>query len=133
MKLRSPILIVPAIALGAVVILALGTFHKSYSVNLTSVSDTLSTSRLSWVGRQAAGNTVGSALVNIDTSQGVYESTSSANLFVNDSVRIGNGAAMGLYTVTGVLSTSQIEVNPVLASGQATAGQFIIASRSASH
>lgn len=133
MTSRSPLLIVPAIIIGIGVILVSGSLHKSYSVNLTSVTDTLSTSRLSWVGREAAGNIVGSAIVNIDTTANTYESTSSANLFVNDTIRLGNGAAMGSYTVKGILSTSQIQVTPVLASGQATAGQFMIASRSATH
>lgn len=110
-----------------------GYIQKSKSANLISVSDTLSTSRLSWVAREGAGNSVGSSLVNIDTTQGAYESTSSGNLFVNDSVAIGNGGAMSTYTVTSISSASQFSVNPVLAAGQASAGDFMIATRSATH
>lgn len=113
--------------------LKLGNINQTNSLNLTSVSDTLSTSRLSFVARLGAGNTVGSSIITIDTTQGAYESTSSANLFSGDTVRIGNGAAMGSYTVTGAPSISTFTTSAGLSSGQTTAGMFVIATRSATH
>lgn len=107
--------------------------QTTYSLNLTNVSDTLSTSRLSWVARLGAGNASGSALVNIDTTQGLYESTSSANLFTNDTLAIANGIALGSFTVKNITSVSQIEISPVLGTNEAAAGSFMIATRSASH
>lgn len=121
------------LVVAAVLFLRLGIGSRVNSANLTNVSDTLSTSRLSFVGREASGNSVGSGIVNIDATPNAYESTSSANLFTNDWLAIGNGGLFGQYQVTGITSPTQIQVNPVLAAGQATAGQFIIATRSATH
>ncbi|PWU22794.1 hypothetical protein C5B42_05095 [Candidatus Cerribacteria bacterium 'Amazon FNV 2010 28 9'] len=114
--------------------LSLGSHNQTHSLNLTSVTDTLSTSRFSWVGRLAAGNISGSSIVTLDTTANEYESTSSGNLFTNDTVAIGNGAAIVTNdTVKNILSLSQFEISPALTSSQTTAGMFIIATRSATH
>ncbi len=124
---------VALLGLVSAIFLKLGNGNQTNSLNLTSVSDTLSTSRLSFVARLGAGNSVGSSVIFLDTTQGAYESTSSANLFAGDTVRIGNGAAMGSYTVTGAPSTSSFTTSVGLSSGQTSAGMFVIATRSATH
>lgn len=106
---------------------------KVYSNNLTSVSDTLSTSRLSFVGRLGSGNTTSSSTVFLDTTQGAWESTDSADLFVNDTVGIGNGASIGTDTVTSIPFNSSFNIGAGLTSSQTTTGMFVIATRSATH
>lgn len=107
--------------------------NQTSSLNLTGVSDTLSTSRFSFVGRLASGNSAGSGLVTLDTSPNTYESTSSANLFVNDSVGIGDSTGISTYTVSDIISASQFQISTSLGSGDADAGDFVIATRSATH
>lgn len=111
-------------------------FYSVRSANLTSVSVTLSTPRLSFSGILAAGNTVGSSVVTLNSTAGAAPSTSSANLFEADTVLIGSrqyrvaspSAGAG-FTITGHAQTPAINT---LQSGDADAGDAVIASRSAS-
>ncbi len=106
------------------------------SANLTSVSVTLSTPRLSFHGILAAGNTVGSSVVTLNSTAGAAPSTSSANLFEGDTILIGSrqyrvaspSAGAG-FTITGHATTPAINT---LQSGDADTNDLAIASRSAS-
>lgn len=101
------------------------------SANLTAVKDTLSTSRLSYYGTLAAGNSVDSTIVQIKTSG--PPSTSSANLFTGDSVWIGDGATGTNYTVDDVLDTDEFQITAGLGSGDSDENDLVIATRSATH
>lgn len=101
------------------------------SANLTSVKDTLSTSRLSYYGTLAAGNTAGSTLVQVKTSGA--PSTSTANLFTGDTVWIGDGATGSTYTVDDIYDTDQFTITAGLGSGDADENDLVIATRSATH
>lgn len=103
---------------------------KNYSNNLTSVSITLANSRLSFSGGLAAGNTVGSSVITINTTPGAFPSTSSAQLVQGDVVRIGNDGSMGSYTIASTSSVSTFSVTAGLSSGNETTGNAVISTQS---
>ncbi|MEI6690334.1 MAG: hypothetical protein WCL07_01145 [bacterium] len=103
-----------------IVCVGLSIIHPTHLVegtNLTSVTDTLQSSRLSVAARvNATGTTVGSSSVLIKTSSSTpFFSTTTANLKVGDSLVIGTGT----YTVVGINAVDKFSVSPVLASGDA--------------
>ncbi len=112
-----------------------GMYQKSESASLTNVSVTLSNSQLSFSGALAAGNTVGSSQVTIDTTTGNWPSTTSAQLVsgdgTDDDVGIGNANTISTYSVTSINNASTFNVTPVLASGDTETGDIVIATRSA--
>lgn len=85
------------------------------SANLTSVKDTLQTSRLSVRARvDTAGTAVGSSTVTLKTSSSAPANTiSTANLRAGDSIQINTNT----YTVVSILSNSQFSVSPVVQTG----------------
>ncbi len=87
------------------------------SANLTSVKDTLQSSRLSFNGRvDSSGTTAGSSRVKLQTSASApANSVTTAPLRSQDSLTIGTGA----YTVVDIFDTDEFDVTPVLASGDA--------------
>lgn len=91
--------------------------HELSSANLTSVKDTLQTSRLSVNARvDATGTVVGSSRVKIKTSASAPANTiTTNNLKAQDSIIIGTGT----YTIVDVIDADEIDVSPVLAAGDA--------------
>lgn len=85
------------------------------SANLTSVKDTLQSSRLSVNARvDATGTTVGSSNVKLKTVASAPANTiSTANLRAGDSLVIGTGT----YTIVGIADADEFTVTPVIASG----------------
>lgn len=85
------------------------------SANLTSVKDTLQTSRLSWGARiEADGTDAGSSRVQIQSAPAVpYNSTSTANLKSGDSITINANA----YTIVGIIDADEFTVSPVVVAG----------------
>jgi hypothetical protein len=110
--------------------------NQLQSASLTSVSVTLSNSRLSFRGGLAAGNTAGSSTVILNTTPGAYPSTSSAQLVEGDTLLIGEAGSLGTYTVasTSSLSTFTIKspANSALLAGDSEAADDVIASNSSS-
>ncbi len=100
--------------------------------DLSTVSVTTSDPRPSFRGILGAGNTAGTSAVVINTTNGAYPSTSSAQLYINDQVRIGEGGSMASYSVTDIVSASTFNVSPALAVGDADTGDDVIATRSGS-
>lgn len=88
------------------------------SANLTSVKDTLQTSRLSVNARvDVAGTVVGGSNVRLKTVASTPANTvSTANLHDGDVLTIGTGS----YTVVGIFDSSNFTVTPVIASGDQT-------------
>lgn len=105
--------------------------NVGYSAELSSVSVTMSNPRPSFVGALAAGNTVGSNLVTINTTAGSYPSTSSAQLVEGDVLAIGNGATLHSYTVASTSSLAVIETTAALVSGDSDTGDSVIGTQSA--
>ena len=122
------------IAVAIAALLSLGaafTANKSQADSLTSVSVTLSNPRLSFRGALAAGNTLASSIVIINTTAGDYPSTSSAQLVQGDVLRIGETSSLGSYTVASTSSLSTLSITTGLAAGDIEAADDVIASQSA--
>ena len=122
------------VVITAVVLFAPSYTRKAQSANLTSVSDTLSTSKLSFYGLMGAGNTVGSTLITINTT--TAPSTSSTQLAspsaATSTVKIGT-RGYTMSSTTPNADESKFEITTALQTGDQTAGNAIIASSSASH
>ena len=108
---------------------------KLDSANLTSVKNTLSNSRLSYVGAVGAGNTVGSSIVTIKTTSlpGWATSDDTDNLFSGDTLHIGSNDD---YTVVDIYDTNEIQIYHAGDGLQATdvdVDDPIIATSSAQH
>ena len=101
------------------------------SANLTSVKDTLSTSRLSYYGSLNGAHTVGPTIVKVNTSG--MPSTSTANLFTGDTTWIGDGSTGSTYTVDDIIDTDEFTITAGLASGDVEDDDLVIATRSATH
>ena len=93
------------------------------SANLTSVADTLQSSRLSWGARvEADGTTVGGSRVQIQAAPAApLNSTSTANLHAGDSILINANS----YTIVGIVDADEFTVSPVVQSGDADDGDPI--------
>jgi len=91
--------------------------HQLESANLTSVKDTLQSSRLSVRARvDATGTTAGSSNVKLKTSASAPANTiTTNNLKAQDSIVIGTGT----YTVVDIIDSDEFTVTPVLAAGDA--------------
>lgn len=112
--------------------------QKIRSANLTSVSVTLSTPRLSFVGKLAAGNTVGSSIVTIVTTANGASSTTSTELAEGDTVAIGDAGTLTSYTVASASATDatftiKSPSAATLQSGDADSGDAVISTQSATH
>lgn len=106
--------------------------QKTQSANLTSVSDTLSTSKLSFYGLMGSGNSIGETLININTT--TAPSTSSSQLASPSASTVKIGATV--YNLSGTMPNqdqSHFSISSALLSGDQTAGNAIIATSSASH
>ncbi len=103
----------------------------TYSASLANTSVTLSNARLSFRGKLAAGNTVGTTLATINTTVGAAPSTDSAQLVEGDGLAIGEAGSLGSYTVASTSSNAVINLTGALASGNADAGDDVISTQSA--
>jgi len=101
------------------------------SAVLTSVKDTLSSSRLSYYNSLAPGNAVGSTLVRINTSG--MPSTNTINLFTNDSVWIGTAGTGSTYVIDNISDADEFQITTGLGASDADQNDLVIATRSASH
>lgn len=103
---------------GFIVLCFLGVLlHPAHleSANLTTIKDTLQTSRLSVNARvDATGTSVGSSRVKLKTVASAPAYTiSTANLRVKDSLTIGTGT----YEIVNIIDADEFDVSPVLLSG----------------
>ncbi len=104
------------------------------TATLSSVKNTLSSSRLSYVGAVGSGNTAGGTLLTIKTSslEGWATSDDNLNLFTGDSLMIGSTSP---YTVVDVFGTDQIQIyrSGGLGADDVDVDDPVIATRSAQH
>lgn len=131
---RRPTLvnIISAVPICLALLLIVGAInHQLKSASLSTVSVTSSNPRPSFRGALAAGNTVGSTLVTINTTANAYPSTSSAQLVEGDVMRIGEGGSLGSYTVASTSSLSTFSITTALASGDTELNDDVISTSSA--
>ena len=120
---RSGLFLFLAISLGLILARDLG------SANLTSVKDTLETSRLSFHAANASGITAGSSVIQIQTSG--YPSTSTANLFPGDTIKyLGTG---NTYTVDQIIDSDEFSITGTLATADSDANDEFVVIRTATH
>ncbi len=122
---------------GLVVVFCLATLLRPSpleSANLTSVKDTLQSSRLSVNARvDSTGTTVGSSHVLIKTSASAPSNTiSTANLKAGDTLKIG-ASADDFYTVIDIIDADEFTVSPVLASGDADDNDVVYLEKKPQH
>ncbi|MCB9813506.1 MAG: hypothetical protein H6772_03805 [Pseudomonadales bacterium] len=110
-----------------------GFYQQSQSANMTSVSATLSNSRLSFRGKLTTGNSVGSSQITINSTVGSNPSTSSAQLVTGDVLAIGDTSSLASYTITSIDSASVVNITPVLLAGDADTNDDVISTQSATH
>ncbi len=106
------------------------------SASLTNVKNTLSNSRLSYVGAVDGANTSeGSSIVTVDTTPGVDWATSddNFNLFSGDTIKIGDKTDYTIVDIINDASDNQIQISPVVDTGDGDQDDPIIATRSAQH
>ncbi len=95
----------------------------SFAANLTSMRDTLSTSRMSFSGRVKTPSIAGSGHVYIYTAtSGNFTSISTDGLKPGDSVQIGG---TNFYTIASIVNSSEFTVTTNLAVGDADDGDAI--------
>lgn len=106
------------------------------SANLTSVKDTLSSSRRSYVGAVDGTNTSeGGSIVYIDTgtTAGWATSVDNFNLFSGDTLKVGDKTDYTIVDIINDASDNKIQINPVVDTGDGDQNDPIIATRSAQH
>ena len=103
------------------------------SVPPTSVKDTLSSSQLSYFANLDTGNSISDTLITIELSGN--PSNTSNNLFVGDTLSIGDSSttALSTYIVRDVGNTAQIQINTGLSAENLLSGAAVIATHSAIH
>ena len=112
--------------------LVMGQLESTKSAPLASVSVTLSNSRPSFRGGLTTGNIVGTSEVILNTTNGIWPSSSSAQLVIGDVVRIGEAGSLGTYTVTEIdpTNSNSFNVTPVLLAGDTDLNDDVVASTS---
>jgi hypothetical protein len=106
------------------------------SANLTGVKNTLSSSRLSYIGAVDGANTSeGSSIVTVDTTPGVNWATSddNFNLFSGDTLHVGDKTDYTVVDIINDANDNQIQISPVVDTGDGDQDDPIIATRSAQH
>ncbi len=106
------------------------------SANLSGVKNTLSSSRLSYVGAvDATGTTAASSIVTVKTSSlpGWATSDDNFNLFSGDTLMVGSSTTYTVVDVVNDASDNKIQVTPALAGSDDDDNDPVIATRSAQH
>ena len=101
----------------------------------SNVKDTINNSQLSYFARMAAGVNPGDSLIKINPGSDASSITTN-NLFVGDTLGIGNAATNGgltIYTIRGIGDTINIQLNSGIGQSNAVSGAAIISTRSADH
>lgn len=99
------------------------------SANLTSASDTLETSRLSFYSALQGAHTTGSTIITINNTD--YASKSTANLFPGDTI-IFTGSS-NTYTVDQIISSTEFSITSGLAAADTDNGDQFYVKREATH
>jgi hypothetical protein len=103
------------------------------STSPTNIKDTLSSSQLSYFARLGSGNSAGNTSVKIALTGNPSNTTN--NLFVGDTIAIGNSSSTDLtkYTINGIGDTANFNITSGLSAENNLVGSAVIATRSAIH
>jgi hypothetical protein len=113
-------------------VLNLGHFIKPVNSASQDIKDQMSNPELSYFARMAVGTSVGNSIFKVQSSGNPSLSTS--NLFIGTTLAIGNtNGGSNLFTVSGIASTADIQINSTLSSDNAFPGAYVIATNSAIH
>lgn len=107
-------------------------------VAMTNVKDTLSNSQLSFFGILGDGNSATETIVRLNTGTTAAPSFSTANLFIGDTIAIGNtgpGTSQPVtnYIIEDIGNTGTFFINTGLGTDNIWEGAPVIATRSAVH
>lgn len=105
---------------------------------MSSVKDTLSNSQLSFFGKLDAGSTAGDTIIRLNLGTTSAPSYTTANLFVGDTIAIGNtgpGTSQPVtnYVIEDIGNTATILITTGLGTSNVWAGAPVIATHSAVH
>ncbi len=110
---------------------------KQLGADLSTASDTLDDNRLSFVGALASGNSVGVSMITIDTNPsatyGWAMTDKNFNLFPEDTMMVGTRTNYEVDDIIDDATDNKIQLTTALQSGDADAGDPVIATRSATH
>lgn len=98
------------------------------SATLTSASDTLQSSRLSYSAQLASGHSSGDTIIAIDTGAAT-PNTTTEGLVKGDTVTIGSNT----YTVQNIIDSDEFSITSGLQSGDETAGNSVYNKVTAQH
>lgn len=126
---RCPLATRTALLLSLSCLLLAANPKKLESANLTSASDTLETSRLSFHGKNNEALVAGSTIIKMATSG--TPSTSTANIFPGDTVTYTTSS--NAYTVDEVIDSDEFSVTTGLASADCDADDEFVIKRTAQH
>lgn len=106
---------------------------KLNSAPVTELQDSLSTAQLSYFARLASGNTAEDSIISIDITGG-NPSNSTANIFVGDTISIGNtNGGSNDYVVSDIGNTATLSLTTGIGASNVHTDAYLIATRSAVH
>ncbi len=101
----------------------------------TNVKDVISNPQLSFFARMGVGINPGDSVIKINPSSDAPSITTN-NLFIGDTIAIGDDAVNGpltLYSINGIGNTTSLLLNAGVGQSNAVSGAAIISTRSAIH
>lgn len=134
-KKHFKISLLPAFLILTIIFFAYSKFKPLKSAPVTELKDVLSTAQLSYFGRLAAGNTAGDSLITINVVGGTNPSNSTSNLFIGDTIAVADSVDGGsdLYIVSDIGNTANISLTTGVGANNISNGNYVIATRSATH
>ncbi|MCX6786895.1 MAG: hypothetical protein NTU85_03740 [Candidatus Kaiserbacteria bacterium] len=124
------------LSLGLLLLFVIGTAvycsktRPVFSAAPSNVRDSLSSSQLSYFAVLSSGNTAGNSVVQIGLSG---PSKTSDNLFTGDTLSIGIGGTMHIYTIKDIGDTGSFQLNTGTSAVDVGVSAVAIATRSAVH
>lgn len=105
------------------------------STPVTNLRDSLSSAQLSYFSRLDDNNIEDNSLITISTDTGTAPSNNNFNLFIGDTIAIGNTSIAGStqYIVRDIAGTNAIFINTGLGVSNTFTGAYVVATRSAIH
>jgi len=134
-KKHIKISILPIILILITTFIGYAKINTLRSAPVTELKDILSTAQLSYFGRLAAGNAAGDSLITINVVGGTNPSNSTDNLFIGDTIAIADSADGGsdLYIISDIGNTANISLSTGIGANNISNGNYVIATRSATH
>ena len=105
------------------------------STPVANLRDQLSSAQLSYFARLSSGNITNNSIITINTNPGSAPSNNNFNLFIGDTIAIGNTNVSGStkYVVRDIAGTNSIFIDTGLGANNTFTNAYVIATRSAVH